>query len=77
MDVLSGVDCQCCQGGVAPDLFDCLDLVNSVTSANEETPAFIVQPNQLDVLALRTRFLSFVNLQSVIMECTWDNLVSR
>ncbi|KAL5480910.1 hypothetical protein ACEPAI_9851 [Sanghuangporus weigelae] len=67
-------DCQCFEGDVAPDVFDCLTLVQSVTSANEGSPTFAVEPNHLQVFTLRTCSLSFVNLQNSVVDYCWDNL---
>ncbi|KAL5523024.1 hypothetical protein ACEPAF_1291 [Sanghuangporus sanghuang] len=68
--------CGCFQGAVAPAGFDCTQLVNSVTGANKSSLTFMVPPNGLEVLALRTCSLLFMNLQDEALDFCWDSLKS-
>ncbi|EJC97688.1 uncharacterized protein FOMMEDRAFT_162710 [Fomitiporia mediterranea MF3/22] len=69
--------CICFEGDVAPEEFDCTQLLNMVTSANEDAQTFTVAANGADVISLRTCALIFVNNQDIAVDYCWDNLVSQ
>ncbi|EJC97666.1 uncharacterized protein FOMMEDRAFT_32433 [Fomitiporia mediterranea MF3/22] len=71
------VECGCFEDSSGPSSSDCNSLLGSTpVIASIQGPTFIVGPNQVHSLTLRTCTLGFINLASTNSEYCWDDLVS-
>lgn len=76
INVTSAVTCNCFEGDIAPEEFDCTSLLNSVTSSAEGVVTFKAPASGLVTLTLRTCSLELINLASTPLEFCWDDFVS-